>query len=174
MPAVVSDSSPLICLARLGRLDLLRRLFDAVFIPSAVWQEVAIDGGDREEALQVKEAAQDGWLQVECPGGVSEDSEATLAGLDIGEREAIALALEKGATLIMDEAAGRAAAQRLGLRCTGTLGVLVEAKLLGLIPRLREELDRLQEQTNFRFTPDLFEVVLGRAGEQDSQLPPER
>lgn len=72
----------------------------------------------------------------------------------------------KNALLIIDETDGREVARRLGIRLTGTIGLLVEAKLKGLIPEVRSQLNRLKETSNFRFTEQLFAAALQKAGEQ--------
>jgi len=161
----VSNSSPLIYLARLQRLDLLRQLFEKIFIPSAVWQEIAIDGAKNPEGPQLKEARARGWIIMESLAHPQSLLDVSLSMLGAGEREAILLARDKKTLLIIDELEGRRVAARLGIACTGTLGVLVEAKLRGFIPDVRSELDRLKSETNFRFTDELFECALKQAGE---------
>lgn len=85
--------------------------------------------------------------------------------LDEGEAEAIVLALEINASLILiDDREARLQAKRLGLRVTGTLGILLRAKKLGLIKSLREELDKLKG-TGFRISKNLEEEILKAAGE---------
>jgi predicted nucleic acid-binding protein len=165
MPAVVSDSSPFVYLTRLGRFDLLRGLYSQVWVPSAVWKEVAVEGVSRPEGANVKQAAADGWLIVESVLPSSAPQDAALLALDDGEREAIILARKLCAMLIIDEAEGRNVAARLGVRCTGTIGILIEAKLRGLIPRLQPELQRLKTESNFRFAEELFNGALKKAGE---------
>lgn len=71
----------------------------------------------------------------------------------------------KNALLIIDEIEGQEVARRLGIRLTGTIGVLVEAKLKGLIPEVRFESNRLTETSNFRCTEQLFATALQKAGE---------
>jgi predicted nucleic acid-binding protein len=166
MPAVVSDSSPLVYLTRLGRFDLLRVLYQQVLVPPAVWREVAVEGAGLAEAESVKQAVTDGWLVVEKVP--EEKVEPSLSELGDGERDAILLARAKNAMLIIDETDGRNIAARLGVRCTGRLGVLVEAKLRSLIPRLRPELNKLKAETNFRFTEELFAEALTKVGETNS------
>ncbi len=165
MLAVVSDSSPFVYLAVLGRFGLLRTIYDRVLIPVAVWEEVAVQGGVRSEAALLRQAHAEGWVRVEQAVGIISPA---MKKLDDGEREAILLAKSKGALLIIDEARGRAVAEELGVTCTGTIGVLVEAKLRGLIPSLRPELERLRAQSNFRFSELLFRVALSKAHETES------
>lgn len=165
MPAVVSNSSPLVYLTRLGRLDLLRELYQEVLIPNAVWNEVAIEGQGRPEAAAVRRAASAGWLKVQSVTDAATAQQPTFPNLGAGEREALGLALLRNGLLLIDEAAGRAAARRLGLRHTGTLGILLEAKSRGLIPDVRSALEQLRDETNFRFTEQLFASTLRKAGE---------
>src|SRR5215213_5077672 len=102
MLAVVSDSSPLIYLSRLGLFPLLRQLHDTVMVPPAVWVEITVGGIGREEERNVRQAASDGWLQVKSPAAsLSEISSRNHLGL--GEVEAIILAKELGAVLLTDD-----------------------------------------------------------------------
>ena len=128
MPAVVSDASVLICLGAVGQIHLLKDFFQEVFVPDAVWQEVTVGAAMRAGAKETVQARHHGWLQVQTP-----DNRALVASLqitlDAGEAEAIALASEIGAgLLLMDESDGRAEARSLGLQVTGTLGVLLRAR----------------------------------------------
>ena len=85
--------------------------------------------------------------------------------LDEGEAEAIVLALEANANLVpLDDREVRLQAKRLGLKVTGTLGILLRAKKLGLIESLKEELNKLKE-TGFRISKSLEEEVLKAVGE---------
>ena len=85
--------------------------------------------------------------------------------LDLGETEAIALALELKAAILLDEWLGREAAHRLGLDTSGTLGVLVRAKNRGLIPELRPLIARLRDEINFHLAPRIVDEALMAAGE---------
>src|SRR5438105_15486074 len=110
---VVSNSSPIINLAIVGKLDLLRLLYGSITIPGAVYHEVVIQGAGQPGAVEVQSQP---WFQQRAVG-----DQALVAllrsDLDEGESEAVALAHEmKADLLLMDEQAGRDAAQRLGLR----------------------------------------------------------
>jgi predicted nucleic acid-binding protein len=85
--------------------------------------------------------------------------------LDPGESEAIALALELGADLLIDEAAGRAEAQRLGIRPIGVLAVLVRGKQLGRIDKVMPLVERLRNEYGFFLSPELIRVIRERAVE---------
>jgi predicted nucleic acid-binding protein len=113
---IVSDSSPLISLAQIGRLDLLHRLYNELLVPQAVWNEVVLRGVDQPGVDELKAAS---WIKTEAVS----NRELVLAlqrDLDPGESEAIVLALEKKAeVLLMDERLGREAAHYFGIRCMG-------------------------------------------------------
>ncbi len=163
MPAVVSDTSPLVYLTRLGHFDWLRELYGEVLIPPAVWNELINQGAAYPEAAETKAAVTRGWIKVLAPASAV----AELRQLDPGEREAIALARELGALLIIDEAEGRQEAVKLGVRVVGTLGLLVEAKSRGLVASVRGELDRLASKTTFRISDELRKRVLQQARESE-------
>lgn len=155
--STVSNASPLINLARIGKLDLLRQLYGELFIPEAVWQEVVTDGVGQPGAVEVKTAT---WVKVQSvtnPLLVR----ALRQELDAGEAEAIVLALEMGSELLlMDERLGREVAQYLGLHYIGLIGVLIEAKHKGVISAVRHHLDELRNVAGFRIRDALYVRVL--------------
>jgi predicted nucleic acid-binding protein len=165
MLLVICDATPLIYLAKIGRFQLLHALHEQVLVPTAVWQEVAIQGAFLPEGQSVRQAADEGWLRVEKPTGKLALNPEEMDDLDAGEEEAIQLALEKSALLVIDEARGRIVAQRLGLKITGTVGLLLRAHREGCLPELRKELDKLRTETTFRMSQRLYEDVLRAAGE---------
>lgn len=164
MPAVVSDASPVVYLTQLGRFELLRQLFDMIFIPPAVWKEVGERGAGRPEGEALAAALQQGWVEVREPSVQIRD-DPHLMELGDGEREAISLAYEHRLFLVIDDADGRVVAARLGVHVVGTLGILFEAKQKGLIARVRPEIDRLLHETNFRVKQAVWRHVLHLAGE---------
>ncbi len=161
---VASDTSPISNLAIIGRLALLRSQFEVIWIPEAVEAElraVPIPPA----AVSIEHAVRDGWLK---PRPVRGDRMVRLlqAGLHPGEAEAIALGLELPADLILlDEREGRRAAERVGLRVTGALGILLRAKRQGSIPSLKAELEALRNQAGFFIAGRLEEQLLQSAGE---------
>ena len=161
--SVVSNASPLINLARIGKLDLLRQLYSELFIPEAVWQEVVTDGAGQPGAVEVKVAT---WIKVQSvtnPLLVR----ALRQELDAGEAEAIVLALEmESELLLMDERLGREVARHLGLRYIGLIGVLIEAKHKGVLSAVKHHLDELRNVAGFHIRNALYVRVLQDEGEE--------
>jgi uncharacterized protein len=154
---IVSNASPLIGIARIGRLDLLRELYGELVIPEAVWQEVVVGGAGQPGAELIKAASWIKKMQVANHALVQGLSQA----LDSGEAEAIALALEVEAeVLLMDERLGRETARHLGLRYVGLIGVLLEAKRRGLVARVEPSLKALRMQAGFRIRDELYRRIL--------------
>lgn len=159
---VVSDTSPVVNLAAIGQLELLRQLYGAVVIPQAVHHEIVVVGAGQPGAAEVE--ASD-WIETRPV-----TSQSIVASLqmevDEGEAEAIALAVELEADLLLlDERRGRRVASRLGLRFIGLLGVLIEAKHQGLIPAAKPMVDDLIAKSGFWITRELYDRVLQAAGE---------
>jgi len=137
---VIVNNTPLVALWVLGRLDLLRELYDEVLIPQAVYEEfVATERAVRQAALESAP-----WIR---PVSLANPQRARVyIGLDLGEAEVLALAEERAARLvIIDELKGRRYAQRLEMPLTGTLGLLLLAKERGLVADLAPLLVELQE-----------------------------
>ncbi len=168
MSVVISDASPLVHLSAINRFDLLKELYLDLLIPPAVWEEVTTAGRGRPGEKEVGEAVRAGWMKVKAPDPL-ELNRSELQGLDSGEREALALAMQTRAEVVLlDELRGRRVAKRLGVPTIGTLGVLVEAKQRGLIPNIRGELRQLQEHSQLQLTIELEQLVLRLAGEDHS------
>lgn len=139
--AAVSNSSPLIFYAAIGRLDLLRSLFDEVLIPPAVWREVVAHGSGRAGASDVESAR---WI-LWHPSAVHIAPEF-VTRLHPGEAEAIALAnsFQPKLPILLDDYRARQAARNIGLEVIGSGGVLALAKVAELIPRVGPLLAALQ------------------------------
>jgi predicted nucleic acid-binding protein len=161
MPIVVSDTSPLRALAHLGLLDLLKTMFGEVYVPPGVVAELQIPRR-RFPALDLSGLAS---IRVQAPADAILVTEL-LRELDLGESQAIALALElEATTLLMDEAAGRGEAKRRGLNVTGVLGVLRDAKLTGLVPAVKPLIDGLINDLGFFVLDALRTQILNDCGE---------
>lgn len=159
MNPVVSNASPLINLARIERFDLLKQFYGHVIIPTAVYDEVVIYGQERDGSRDVRNAV---WITRSTPTDDLAVS-ALAAQLDRGEASAIILARELNAELLLiDEIRGRRVAEKLGVKITGTLGILARAKREGLIPNLRDELAELQSRGTWihpKLSRDILELV---------------
>jgi predicted nucleic acid-binding protein len=159
---VVSNTSPIINLASIEQLDLLRELYDRITIPDAVYHEIAVVGAGLPGATEVQTLD---WIETRK---VTNTALATAlqVELDVGEAEAIALAVELQADLLLlDERRARAVASRLGVAFVGLLGVLVDAKHEGLISNVRPLLDSLTTRAGFWITRELYTDVLKAVGE---------
>jgi predicted nucleic acid-binding protein len=157
---VVSDASPVANLAVVGQLELLRQLYGVVVIPPAVRAEVVAGLVFRGLSPEVIS-----WLEVRAVNN-AKSVQSLLLGLDEGEAEAIVLADELNADLLlMDEQKGRFVAQNLGLHVIGLLGVLLEAKKRGLVPALRPVVDDLIHRAGFWVSSDLYQRLLEIAAE---------
>lgn len=156
---VIVNNTPLVALWVLNRFDLLRELYGLVWIPEAVASEFnATDTNVRHLALQ-----QAPWIQTIRVSNPR--LPLTYIGLDQGEAEVLALAVEHNARLvILDERKGRRYAQRLGIPLTGTLGVLLLAKQEQLISEIAPLLKQL-EQSGMHLSADLTQKVLTMAQE---------
>ena len=163
---VIADTGPLIALARIGRLDLLRRLYGRIVVPPAVHIELAVDS-NRPGAKVLAGAFAAGWIVVE----VVLDSSARLELdqlLGPGEAEAIALAQQEGARfLLVDDARGRRTARARKIPVVGLAGVLLVAKSRGELAAVGPVLDRLSD-AGYRLSPRLVAATLDRADERGS------
>lgn len=142
---VVSNASPLIGLSAIGRLDLLRDQFGEIMIPAAVLAELRSDSGFHG-ADAIAQALDQGWLRAQ-PVRNTDLVRALMLELDEGEAQAIALALESDASvLLLDEHDGRAAVRAIGLTITGALGILLRAKKEGRIASMADAMQSLRQQ----------------------------
>ena len=136
---MVADTGPIIAFARLGRLDLLRQVVETLVVPGAVYEELVGRGRDRPGAAEVEHG---GWMYQRAV--TDREAVAQLPPLlHAGEREAIALAQELNAQLLIDEQRGREIASARGLAVVGILRILAEAKQRGLIPAVRPLVEAL-------------------------------
>ena len=159
---IVSNSTPLINFATIGELDLLRKLFDQIFVPQAVWQEVVIKGW-RESATLIKKTE---WISKKA---ITDHRlcDTLNKELDTVEAEAIVLAIELNADLLLlDESEARNFAEIQGLKDMGSIGCLTLAKSLGLIAKIKPLLDQVIDKARFWVSKELYEFVL-----KDNQEP---
>lgn len=154
---VVSDSSPLIALCRIGKLNLLHDLFGKLIIPDAVWLEVVESDPGKAGVREIFEAT---WIEQQT---VKDRPLVNLLRQDLGagESEAIVLARECCAdVLLMDERRGREAAKRLGLTCTGLIGILLEARRRGVVSDPASIAQDLRDIAGFWISDELMALLL--------------
>ena len=158
---VISNNSPLVGLFGLNLLSLLKDLYTEVWIPREVEKEfLKKDPIVRREAL--KNAP---WIKT--VDLTNPQAAAVYIGLDAGEAEALTLADEHDARLILlDEKIGRREAKKIGLAVKGTAGILLEAKKEGLIDVVEPLLIRLQDN-GMHLSERLINKALQAAGEAD-------
>lgn len=129
---VVSNSTPLIALSSIHKLDVLNKIFQAILIPEAVYIEVVVQGKGKIGSDTIQEACED-WISVR---NVKNKEMVTVLNtvLDIGEAEVIALSQEVTASVILlDNREPRLFAQKINMPVLGTLGILKLAWLRGII-----------------------------------------
>jgi predicted nucleic acid-binding protein len=147
---IISDASPLIALFDIGELDLLLQLYNNVSITDIVRSEIHADLPH--------------WIIVSSNYDLKQFQILKLE-LDAGEASAIALALQNpGSRIILDENKGRSVAKRLGLKVTGTVGIIIKAKELGLIKSGKEILFKL-EKHGFWLSEQLKKQIIERLEE---------
>lgn len=158
---VVVNATPIISLALIDQLTLLRHLYNEVLIPPAVQAEVLAGGSSGIGRAHLRQA---GWIQVQS---LQDPRRADLlSDLDQGEAEVIALAQEIQADLvIIDERLGRRHAKRLGLTLTGTLGVLLRAREQEFVSAIAPLIEQLR-QGGIRLGDAVVSEVLELAGER--------
>ncbi|MEA2090318.1 MAG: DUF3368 domain-containing protein [Thermoproteota archaeon] len=125
---VVLNATPLIYVGKKRKTGLLRLVFKKVLVPVEVEEEI-MKFGDSPEAVQLRDAIQEGWIEVEQASENKKKQIAKLFGeIDEGEVAVIALALEgHGGTVVIDDAEARTAAEYFELKVHGTLYIILEA-----------------------------------------------
>jgi len=159
---VVTDAGPLIALAKLNLLHLLKLLYIRVEIAEAVYDEVVTNGlrRGREDARVIQQfLSQEQWVTSAIASPVLGASEIRL---DQGELASINLALTLGASLLMDEEHGRDVARQHGISVKGTLGILVQAYRNGFITadQFRLYINQIAERSDIWISPTLCSRVL--------------
>ena len=157
---VVSDTSPITNLAAIAQLDLLQQLYTSLIIPTAVYNEMVEVDKVVPGAVEVQTLS---WIETQAVADAQRvtDLQTSQENIDLGEAEAIILAVEmKAELLLMDERRGRALATSYGLSVTGLLGVLLQAKRNGLISAVKPLMDELIERVDFRVSSQLYTTIL--------------
>jgi predicted nucleic acid-binding protein len=148
---IISDTSCLIVLNNIGELELLHKLYGEILTTSIIADEF----GDKLPT----------WVKIQNVQDIYRVRILELQ-IDKGESSAIALALEiPESTLILDDFKARKIAEGLGLKMTGTLGIIIKAKLNNLIPSVRPIFEKIKK-TNFRISEEIELDAYKAAGEE--------
>jgi predicted nucleic acid-binding protein len=158
MRLVVADTSPLNYLVLIEHIEVVHALFEKVFVPQVVRDELQHD--ETPESVRRWIAEPPSWIEIVASSG-QENDDPRLVRLDDGERAAIRVAVRIAAELLlMDDRDAVAVARSMGFAVTGTLGVLDLAARRGLV-QLPDAVERLRN-TSFRCRPDVFDALLAR------------
>lgn len=157
MKILVADTSPLISLAIIDKLDLLLKIFDEIYIPEKVYQELSYDLS-KPKAKLLADFFKDKIKKI------NNINELSLFIYE-GESEAIILAKElKADYLLIDDLKGRTVAEILDIKCIGILGFLLIGKNKGFIKALKPLLRKLRDNKRY-YSDKLVNIVLNEAGE---------
>ncbi|MBL7859247.1 MAG: DUF3368 domain-containing protein [Cyclobacteriaceae bacterium] len=147
---IISDTSCLILLDKIGELNLLNKLFGQIIITQDIAREFKKELPD--------------WFTIVEPTNKTYQK-ILEASLDKGEASAIAFAIEQtDCLLIIDDYKGRKYAEQLGIKITGTLGVIIDSKLSGHIESVKPMLEKIKK-TDFRLTAELEKKILEKSNE---------
>ena len=150
MLKIIVDTSCLIILSKIKELHLLKLLYGEILITDTIAKEF-------DEPLP-------NWIII-CPIKLNENVFLFEKRIDKGEASAIMLALEiPNSTIIIDDFKGRSLAKELGIKVTGTMGIIILAKNKKLIPSIKPMLEKIKE-TNFYISKELENEALGLAKE---------
>jgi predicted nucleic acid-binding protein len=160
LPEIISNTSPLQYLHQIGLLNVFRDLVGGLTVPPAVVAEL---NEGRALGFNLPDLNVLPWVIIRSP--ISKKAVPLVANLGPGEVEALMPALEEPeSVVVLDDALARRVAGTLGLRFTGTLGLLLDAKNAGLISAVAPFLDQLQD-LRFRLSPLTRAAVLHAAKE---------
>jgi len=156
---VISNTTPILSLLKIGKLNLLKKLYGYISVPFAVYEEIE-SGKDRDYYVDISKME---WIKIEKIH--SNESKQYLFDLDEGEAEVLILAHEQQADLvILDEIIGRRYAIQMNLNLTGTLGILLKGKKYGYIDKITPLLHELINKNSW-INPKLAAKVIEMAGE---------
>jgi predicted nucleic acid-binding protein len=161
---VVSDTGPIIALAKAGCLSILKELFIEVFVPTAVHKELFAKTGSEGEEI---ERALNDFIRVSKLGTLEEHVKLVLSDLDEGEKQAVGLAssMNEEVILLIDDKAGRQAADKLNIPVTGVVGILLLAKRKGLIKNVAEIIEKIRNN-GYWLSDEVINAAKLYAGEE--------
>lgn len=160
---IISNSSPLMYLSKINKLDLLRTLFSKVIIPKQVYEEVVIKGKENKflDYIKIENAINNNWVIIE-ESRIDKEIEKFISEIDLGEISVISLAKKlKPELILIDDASARTIAESLGFNVKGTIYILLKAyknKILN-----KEEMKSLLRNLiseGFRISPEFYAEIL--------------
>lgn len=150
---MISNSTPLICLAKIKQLELLKNLFDKIIIPESVMKEVMIEGKPGFSVLST--AIKEGWIRVENP------KKSLNINLGKGENDAIALAKEKNDDLIIDDSVAIKIADSMNIKHIRTTKIIFLALEDNIIDKEQAKILFLKLiQQGYYIRPDIYTKIL--------------
>ncbi|MBQ9361510.1 MAG: DUF3368 domain-containing protein [Lachnospiraceae bacterium] len=156
---VIVNSTPLIALASIGELDILKSVYGQITIPVAVFNEVTVKNGKVADAIKSAD-----WISVKEVQD-SESKKMYKAKLHAGEVEVMILAQEMDAdVVIIDDNAAKKTAEYLGLNAVGTMAVLLKAKEIGSITEVSSFIGKIVAD-GFFISSEVIKIVKDLAGE---------
>jgi predicted nucleic acid-binding protein len=164
---VVADSGPFIHLAIVGQFLLLKHYFHPLLIIPQVYEEVVTQGKGRPGDPELRQAVKDGWVVVEPVADLALGQRLAAPSISETDAAVVACALEKGARLVLaDDPDVRELAEREGLSVIGSVGILTQARLGGVVRELKPLLDQLVA-AGFHLDPhgQVYQDALKRVGE---------
>ena len=159
--SIVSNTSPLIAIAKIDQLGLLQTIFGQVHIPETVQRELWASNSPEISRLDQAIGA---FIQVHPLTGLGLEVQLATRRLDAGEQAAVALAYQLGLPLIIDDRLGRQAARRLHIPVSGVAGVLILAKQRGVVTSVRPMLEKIRDN-GYWLSDDLIASASRLAGE---------
>jgi uncharacterized protein len=160
LPEIICNTSPLQYLHQIGALEILHTLAGRITVPLAVVEELA---AGKRLGIELPDVSGLDWVKICRPASVA--VLPLVSELGPGETEVLMLAIESpGAVVILDDSLARRVAETIGIKLTGTLGILRDAKKTGLIQSVGPLLNRLQER-GFRLAPQTKISILRQVGE---------
>ncbi len=160
MRKIISNTTPILSLLKIDKLNLLKELYGIVIVPFAVYQEIE----EGKEKPYYQDLTSLDWIEIR--NIKNPDSREYLIDLDDGEAEVLVLAKEINADLvILDEIMGRRYAKRFEINLTGTIGILLKAKENGLITSIKNLMSELVEKGTW-LNPKLISKAIKIANEE--------
>ena len=158
---IISNATPLIAFARIGKLALLKKVVGSLVIPTGVADEIVAYEQEKQGSIALEKET---WIQTKHVQS-EQQIKLLMPTLDRGEAEVIALSLESQAQLVlMDELTGRKVAESLNIKVTGSIGVLIRAKQLGEITAVEPYVQQMK-QAGIYFSNRFIQAVLSQVGE---------